>query len=158
MPSKTNAKKVAAKKAAPTKKADTTKRNTYADVQKIMLEAANIGLQDSVQITSSWETGVLGFPGQPSRRQSYGSGVAYTVTKITPTGVVVVPTRGSGYSTITVPAHVLRLRGPSIRINSDYIAEVQHDASVKVGCTTVHFEKLKEIYEAALAMSKKTSK
>ena len=124
-------------------------KTTYQELQKMMIAAMGLKVGDRVEITRTSKKGEMGWPCHwPSTMNEFVGHISEIDSFDSDgEGVLIKETRGYVF-----PIFVLRKvvnSDVTIALTSDYDAVIDHNGITKVGCQTIPFEKLKEVYDAA---------
>lgn len=114
----------------------------YTAIHKAMIGPSGIKVGNTARITRQWIVGEMGYEGQPCSP----AGCKGTITSISETSIGV---KHHGI-TFQVPIYVVENLGPQFTLGSSgYTAQIGPKGLVTVNCTTVPFELLTKIYNAA---------
>lgn len=125
----------------------------YIDSQKQFIDDHSLKVGDKVKVVRAAKTDEMGWnlTWLPTMNKAVGN--EFVITELHPSYGIALQ---SGVQEFWVTWFVIDpITPPIIELTSDYDAHIQKDGSVVVGCQTITFEKLEEVYLAAKELYEK---
>jgi hypothetical protein len=118
---------------------------TYAELQTVMIELMGLKEGDKVYVTHAATRGEMGWSDSWNQNMDGYVGKEHEVQEISDGGV---------YLGWNFPIFVIRkvIKQPvTVKLTDNYDAVIDHMGTTKVGCQTIPFDKLEEVYNIASA-------